>query len=152
VRLITEALGAILENKLPPKGTVLAPDKALCDECPRKETKPEKMELAEFKRPYQIIVDSEKCLLAQGLMCLGPVTRAGCEGACTKANMPCTGCQGPTSRVQDYGAKALSGFASILTSMEEKDVEAVLDSIVDPNGTFYRYSFPSSMMFKSLGA
>ncbi len=152
VRLILDALKAILEGNLPPKGTVLAPDKALCEECPRKESKPEKLEIQEFKRPYEIEIDPEECLLAQGLLCLGPVTRSGCEGACTKANMPCTGCQGPTSRVKDYGAKALSGFASVLTSKEEDEIDTVLDSIVDPNGTFYRYSLPASLMFKKLGA
>jgi len=43
VDLINKALGAILEGKLPAKGTVLAPDKALCQDCPRKESKPEKL-------------------------------------------------------------------------------------------------------------
>ncbi|MDI6795015.1 MAG: oxidoreductase, partial [bacterium] len=113
VKLIMNAVTAILEGKLPPKGTVLAPDIALCDECPRQETKPEKLLIDRFYRPHQIIIDNEKCLLAQGLLCMGPVTRAGCEGACPKGNMPCTGCLGPTSRIDDQGAKALSAFASI---------------------------------------
>ncbi len=150
VRLLKEAVNAVLEGNLPVKGTVLAPDKALCDECPRKETKPEKFEIEEFKRPYEIHIDPEECLLAQGLLCLGPVTRAGCEGACIKANMPCTGCLGPTSRVQDYGAKALSALASILQGMDEEEIEKALDSIVDPSGYAYRYSLPSSMMFKCI--
>jgi F420-non-reducing hydrogenase small subunit len=111
VKLIANAVTAILENKLPPKGTVLAPDKALCEECPRKPTKPDKLALKELKRPHQTLIDPEKCLLAQGLLCLGPATRSGCGAPCVSANMPCTGCLGPTSRVKDYGAKALSAIA-----------------------------------------
>ena len=35
-KLTKAALTALLEGRLPPKGSVLAPDIALCDECPRK--------------------------------------------------------------------------------------------------------------------
>ncbi len=146
VKLFSNAVQAILTNQLPPKGSVLAPDVAQCTECPRQNTKPEKLELKEFKRPFQIEVDAEKCLLAQGLMCLGPATRSGCDSPCMKANMPCTGCLGPTSRVKDFGAKAMAGFASILDSTDEKEIDKLLDSIVDPEGTFYRYSLPKSYM------
>ncbi|MGC9328923.1 MAG: oxidoreductase [Candidatus Hinthialibacter sp.] len=146
VKLLKNAVQAVLENKLPPKGTVLAPDVAQCTDCPRQDTKPERLEIKEFKRPFEIEIDPEKCLLAQGLMCLGPVTRSGCDSACMKANMPCTGCLGPTSRVRDFGAKALAGFASIIDSTDEKEIDRLLDSIVDPEGTFYRYSLPKSYM------
>jgi len=146
VKLIVETVTAILEGKLPPKGTVLAPDKALCDECPRKESKPEEFTIQEFKRPHQIIIDPEECLLAQGLLCLGPATRSGCEAACINGNMPCTGCMGPTSRVKDYGAKALSAIASSLDAEDEKVITRLMDAIVDPGGTFYRYSLPASLL------
>lgn len=148
VSLIVNAVTAILENRLPPKGTVLAPDKALCEECPRKATKPDKLALKEFKRPHQILMDSEKCLLAQGLLCLGPATRSGCGAPCIGANMPCTGCLGATSRVQDYGAKALSALASLIDSDDEKEIAALMEQIVDPVGTFYRYSLPASLLHR----
>lgn len=148
VKLIQDALAAILENRLPPKGSVLAPDTALCHECPRKDSKPEKLLVKEFKRPHEIEIDPEKCLLAQGLLCLGPATRSGCGAACINANMPCTGCLGPTSHVKDYGAKALSAIASILDSNDEKEIVSLAERIVDPEGTFYRYSLPASLLFR----
>ena len=92
------------------------------------------------------MIDQEECLLAQGLLCLGPATRSGCEAACINGNMPCTGCMGPTSRVQDYGAKALSAIASSLDADDEKDIVRLMDAIVDPGGTFYRYSLPASLL------
>jgi F420-non-reducing hydrogenase small subunit len=148
VNLIQGALAAILENRLPPKGSVLAPDTALCRECPRKDTKPDKLLVKEFKRPHEIEIDPEKCLLVQGLLCLGPVTRSGCAAACVNANMPCTGCLGPTDRVKDYGGKALSAIASILDSNDEQEIASLAKRIVDPEGTFYRYSMPSSLLFR----
>ena len=150
VKLIQNAIGALLEGKLPPKGAVLAPDVALCNECPRKDTKPDKPMVKEFVRPHQIIADPEKCLLAQGLLCLGPATRQGCGAACVNANMPCTGCMGPTSRVKDYGAKALSAIASLLDANEEDQIVKLLEGVPDPVGTFFRYSLPASYLHRRL--
>jgi F420-non-reducing hydrogenase small subunit len=148
VDLIKEAVNAIVSGELPPKGSVLAPDVALCEECPRRDSKPEELALQEFKRPHEIEIDPEKCLLAQGLLCLGPVTRKGCGASCVSVNMPCTGCMGPTGRVMDYGAKALSAIASSVDSKDEHEISAILDRIVDPVGTFYRYSLPASLLHR----
>jgi F420-non-reducing hydrogenase small subunit len=150
VKLIQSAIGALLEGKLPPKGAVLAPDVALCNECPRKDTKPDKPMIKEFVRPHQIIADPEICLLAQGLLCLGPATRQGCGAACVSANMPCTGCLGPTSRVKDYGAKALSAIASLLDANEEDQIVKLLEGVPDPVGTFFRYSLPASYLHRRI--
>jgi len=148
VDLIKGAVNAILSGELPPRGSVLAPDVALCEECPRRDSKPEELALREFKRPHEIEIDPEKCLLAQGLLCLGPVTRKGCGASCVSVNMPCTGCMGPTGRVMDYGAKALSAIASSVDSKDEHEISAILDRIVDPVGTFYRYSLPASLLHR----
>jgi F420-non-reducing hydrogenase small subunit len=145
-KLVAQALGALLSGDLPEKGSVLAPDRALCDECPRKASKPEKLTLKAFRRPSEVIVDPEQCLLAQGLLCLGPVTRGGCEALCVSGNMPCTGCFGPTSRVRDYGAKAIAAIASIVDSNDEEEIRRILEEIPDPTGTFYRYSLPASLL------
>jgi len=145
-KLLWDAVHALLGTELPPKGTVLAPDRALCEECPRKDTRPDKLLLKEFKRPTEVIIEEEKCMLAQGVVCLGPATRSGCEALCPQGNMPCTGCFGPTSRVRDYGAKALSAIASIIDSDDEAEIEKIVSTVPDPVGTFYRYSLPSSML------
>ncbi len=148
VRLIRDAVMALVEGTLPEKGAVLAPDVALCSECPRSPTKPEKLLVKSFKRPHEIVADPELCLLAQGLVCLGPATRAGCDAACIGGNMPCTGCMGPTGRVIDQGAKALSAIASILDSDDEEEIAALTAEIVDPVGTFYRFGLPASLLHR----
>jgi len=145
-RILSTALQTLLSGELPPKGAVLAPDSALCEECPRKDSKPENLSLAGFKRPHQVLIDEEKCLLAQGLLCMGPATRSGCEAPCIQGNMPCTGCCGPTSRVKDQGAKILSSLASLVESKDEAEIDVALATIPDPVGSFYRYSLPSSLL------
>jgi len=145
-KILWEAVQVLLSGSLPPKGAVLAPDRALCDECQRKDTRPEKLTLKEFKRPQDVIIDEQTCLLAQGVVCMGPATRSGCEALCPQGNMPCTGCFGPTSRVRDYRAKALSAIASIIDSNDEGEIEKIVQTVPDPVGTFYRYSLPTSML------
>jgi F420-non-reducing hydrogenase small subunit len=146
VGLIASAVTALVEGTLPDKGAVLAPDRALCSECPRAVTKPDKLLVDAFRRPHEVNIDPELCLLAQGLICMGPATRAGCVAACIGGNMPCTGCMGPTSSVADYGAKALSAIASIISANDEGEIVARIAEIVDPVGTFYRYSLPASLL------
>lgn len=149
--LIMKAITAILENKLPEKGAVLAPEKSLCDTCPRAEHKPEKLSIKAIKRPYEIKSDPEKCFLEEGIVCLGPVTMSGCGERCINANMPCRGCMGPTREVIDQGARAISTIATLLgledeETMSAEEVEKLIDQIVDPVGTFYRFGLAVSLI------
>lgn len=139
--LLLNVLNNILSGNLPPRGSILAPNKTLCDTCERNKTKPEKLKIERFYRPHEIDIDPEKCFIAQGLICLGPVTRGGCEERCIKGNMPCRGCMGPVDRVYDQGSKFISSIASLIDSFDEKEIEKIVDSIADPVGTFYRFTF-----------
>ncbi|MGD0353984.1 MAG: oxidoreductase [Dehalococcoidia bacterium] len=138
------ALEALLSGKLPPKGTVIAhPANAVCNDCPR--VKHEK-KIKAFHRPYEIIPEPDKCLLEQGLLCYGVATRGGCGAPCPQANMPCTGCYGPVEGVRDQGAHFLTALASVIDANNPDEIEKILDGIVDPAGTFYRYSLADSMI------
>ena len=137
-------LEALIEGKLPPKGTVIThPAPAVCNDCPR--VKHEKKVKA-FLRPYEIMPEPDKCLLEQGLLCYGVATRGGCGAPCPQANMPCTGCYGPVEGVRDQGSHFLTALASIIDSNDPDEIEKILDGIVDPAGTFYRYSLPDAMI------
>jgi F420-non-reducing hydrogenase small subunit len=150
-KLLQEALTALLSGAVPPKGAVLAPDIALCEECPRKDTKPADLSFTAFKRPHTSELDPEKCLLTQGFLCMGPATRGGCEAACVQGNMPCSGCFGPTSRVKDQGAKFFSSICSNVVATDEKEIDATLATIPDPVGTFYRYGLAASLLRARMG-
>ncbi len=144
--LVWNAVAAILEGKLPEKGSVLAPNKALCDTCSRNQTKPEKLAIKEFQRVATGTPDPEECFLARGYICLGPATRSGCGERCISANMPCRGCFGPPDGVVDQGAKMLSAIASIIDSSDAQEIEGIVNTIADPLGTFYRFALPSSLL------
>jgi len=144
--LIKKAIMMVLEDRLPPKGSVLAEKKALCDTCPRRDGRPDKLRIKEFKRLYESEWDPTRCFLDQGLICLGPATRGGCNARCINANMPCRGCFGPTDNVRDQGTSSLSFLASVIDSKDEEELNKIADSIPDPAGLFYRYSLASSML------
>ncbi|RJS80505.1 oxidoreductase [Candidatus Bathyarchaeota archaeon] len=143
------ALETIAKGELPPKGSVLAPLKSVCDECPRKR---EEKKISKIYRVYEKTPDPERCLLEQGILCMGPATRGGCGARCLKVNMPCTGCGGPCPNVPEQGAAMISALASILGLEEEKEkyseeeVEKLISQIKDPLGTFYMYALPASIL------
>ena len=144
--LTKAAVGALLSGQLPPRGTVLAPDTAVCEQCARRASKPADLAFSEFKRPHQAKVDPNTCFLAAGMLCMGPATRGGCEAVCTKGGMPCTGCFGPTSRVRDQGAKMISGLCANVSAKEPRAIADTLAGIPDPIGSFYRYALPRSLL------
>ncbi len=146
---VAEQTWAVLEKiikgePLPPQGSVIgAGEKTVCDECERKR---EEKKIKKFYRPYEKIPEPEICLLEQGIICAGPATRSGCGAKCIKANMPCRGCYGPPDGVMDQGAKFLGALASVIDSDDENEIRKILDGIVDPVGTFYRFSLADSLM------
>jgi F420-non-reducing hydrogenase small subunit len=149
VKLIANAVEAIATNKLPPKGSVLAPLKSVCDECPRKKND---KKISKIYRVHEKIPEPEKCLLEQGIICMGPATRSGCGAQCLDVDMPCTGCGGPCPNSPEQGAAMISAIASILGLENEaehytqEDVDNLMSQIKDPLGTFYMFSLPSSIL------
>jgi F420-non-reducing hydrogenase small subunit len=143
--LLAAAAERLLSGDLPPRGAVLAPNASLCDACPRKASRPERLELSSLRRLATTAIDPELCFLAQGLVCLGPGTRQGCQPGCVEAGMPCRGCFGPLDGVRDAGAAMLSAFASLLSG-DEAERAALAAELPDPAGTFWRYSFAAGLV------
>jgi len=145
--LVLNAVRTIASGNLPPKGSVLAPELAVCDECPRKK---EGKDIAEIKRIIDHIPDPEICLLDQGFICMGPATRGGCGAQCINANMPCTGCGGALPEAIEQGSAMISALSTVLGLANEKeedfDYDALLEQLKDPVGTFYKYALPDSII------
>jgi F420-non-reducing hydrogenase small subunit len=137
------AVGAILSGELPPPGSVIGADVTVCDECPR--TKSEK-KITRFYRPQEIIPDPDICLLEQGIFCAGIATRGGCGALCPQVNMGCRGCYGPNEGVVDGGARLIGAIGSVIEGRTAEDIDAVLDTLPDPAGYFYRFSLPHSLL------
>ncbi len=60
----------------------IEPDQAVCVECKLKEN---------------------ECVFERGMICLGPVTRGGCDARCPSVGQYCTGCRGLVSAAQRGG-------------------------------------------------
>ncbi len=143
VDLVLKVVNLFATSQLPRPGSVIASDKTLCDECERVK---EEKKITRIYRPHEIITDPKKCLLEQGIICLGPATRGGCGQRCIKVNMPCRGCFGPPPGVIDQGAKMLSALTSIYEAKEEEEIARLLGEVVDPAGTFYRFGMAKSLL------
>jgi len=145
--LVLEAVRAIASGRLPPKRSVLAPERSVCDECPRKK---EDKQITEIKRIVDHTPDPDRCLLEQGFICMGPATRGGCDARCIKANMPCTGCGGPCPGAIEQGSAMISALSTVLGLAAEKeegfDFDELLEQLKDPVGTFYKYSLAASII------
>lgn len=151
---IWAVLEAIITGvKLPDPGSTVvgASNVAVCHECPLE--KHEKT-IDRFYRPYEIIPEPGLCLLEQGIMCMGIATRGGCGALCPQVGMRCEGCYGLLDDVEDQGANMVSAIASVINVGKPGDDEAemerriaeVMDTIVDPAGTFYRFNMAHSLL------
>jgi F420-non-reducing hydrogenase small subunit len=116
---IVEALSALLAGKT----SWSLPERSVCDTCP---VIREKKSLgASIKRCFENAefnpdegLDKMRCLNEQNILCLGPVTLAGCAGKagvprCVQARTPCRGCFGPIRK----GAKPMVDMMGALTSV-----------------------------------
>lgn len=155
---VNEKLMMILKESLEGRNngvTVVGDEESLCRNCPRKPADLTKIKMPTIRRLHEVKVDETRCFLEQGILCMGPATRAGCGHPCLKNNSPCVGCMGPAPGVDDFGLKILSSISSIIAIDKEKELletglSKELDRIVDPLGSFYRYTFPTSTISQLL--
>lgn len=143
IQSIELAVNALVKGTLPSQGAVIGENVTVCDECLRQR---QDKKIKRFYRPQEIIPDPDLCLFDQGLFCAGMATRAGCNARCPNVNMGCRGCYGPNEGVVDQGARLISAIASAIDADTPEAVDAVLDTLPDPAGYFYRFHLPQSLL------
>jgi len=115
---IAAVLTALLKGEAP-----VLPGKSVCDTCPtRREGKGAVRTVRRFLQNAQYDparpIHDMRCLLERGLLCMAPVTRAGCAGAdgeaprCISARVPCRGCYGPVKSDGNQLLDMLNALAS----------------------------------------
>ncbi|MHB8068134.1 MAG: NADH-quinone oxidoreductase subunit B family protein [Desulfobaccales bacterium] len=115
---IAEAIVSLLEGRAPN-----LPTKSVCDTCPTiREGKGRVKKVRRFTENAHFEpgrpLSEMHCLLEQGFLCMGPVTRAGCAGAsgeaprCLVARVPCRGCFGPVQHDGNQLLDMLNALAS----------------------------------------
>lgn len=119
--LIVHTLKSVVSGKEP-----LRHQSVVCTECHRK-ILPAKLD--HLYGIYEKAVDPEICLVSQGFICLGSLTRNGCGAPCPRAGFPCFGCRGPADSLL-YRSKDMYAFLikviSKRTSIPEKKVKEEL--------------------------
>jgi F420-non-reducing hydrogenase small subunit len=114
----------------------------VCAECSRKP----------FKCPDQYYshypgenCDSSLCINAQGVLCLGFLTRGGCRAVCPQGGLPCWCCRGPS----DISLKKMSSGGSlekVLTDslyrrckIPSDKIEAIVNSLCKKGNSMLRF-------------
>ncbi len=116
----------------------------VCDTCDR--IIGSKSTMIRVKRDYEGLPNLEDCLIEQGYICMGPITRAGCGGLCIKVNAPCTGCYGHTK----WGVDQAERFADEVTKGFNVNIskEELLGQVKDHIGTFEKFTLASNRTYK----
>ncbi|MCU0563206.1 MAG: methyl viologen-reducing hydrogenase [Desulfobacterales bacterium] len=115
---VFNALVALVQGK-----PLSVSNKSVCDTCPTvRKGKGELKQVRRFLQAPQYQAADEplnqmRCLLEQGLLCMGPVTHAGCGGdavtpRCISARVPCRGCSGPVRHEGNQLLDMLNALAS----------------------------------------
>ena len=115
---VFNALVALVQGK-----PLSVSNKSVCDTCPTvRKGKGELKQVRRFLQAPQYKAPDEplnqmRCLLEQGLLCMGPVTHAGCGGdavtpRCISARVPCRGCSGPVRHEGNQLLDMLNALAS----------------------------------------
>ena len=137
--LIVEALTCLLEGK-----PFEMEEKSVCDTCP---VTREKKAVVDLKRPLEDIEfaqgepwENTRCLMEQGFLCLGPVTKSGCASEdsggtkvprCVQGYMPCRGCFGPIRKGANPLVDMMGALSSIgLNPRQVEDRRALLNRYI----------------------
>ena len=97
--------------------------------------------MTKVKRDYEGLPNMDDCLIEQGYICAGPITKAGCGALCVRVNAPCSGCYGQTAwgvnQAERFADTVLKGFNVSLSK------ESLLAQVKDPDGTFEKFTVAS---------
>jgi len=119
--LIVHSLKSIVSGKTP-----IRHQSVVCTECHRKIV-PAKLE--RLYGIYEKESDPVLCLVSQGFVCLGSLTREGCGAPCPRAGFTCFGCRGPADSLL-YRSRDMYAFLvkviSVRTSIPEEELKKEL--------------------------
>jgi len=119
--LLVHSLKSIVSDRQPERH-----QSVVCTECHRKII-PAKVE--RLYGIYEKQSDPTLCLVSQGFVCLGSLTREGCGAPCPRAGFTCFGCRGPPDSFL-YRSRDMYSFLvkviSTRTSIPEEEIRQEL--------------------------
>lgn len=113
---------------------ILHSPKTLCEDCPLKTevSRDRKFTITRLRpKPNEPVT---QCFLTKDILCLGPVTRAGCGHRCISAGQPCDGCFGSVKG--EFVANMVNFLATMNVALELKEYNSIFFKYSHPPGVF----------------
>jgi len=128
--ILGNCLIRLMENK-----DFSLPEKTLCFDCPLRNEYPipTNKKINEFLpdiNSFNEKSEPPECFLSKGILCLGPITRGGCDHLCIKQGVPCEGCMGPVAKDQ------LSNIINFISLYK------ISNDLKDEKSIFFKFSNP----------
>lgn len=125
--LLGNSLMRLIENK-----SILLSEKNMCASCPHKSEMHLNSQITKLNPSNsEIMSNKRECFLNNEILCLGPITREGCDNKCIELGLPCEGCLGPPSK--QYTSNLINFLSLVHLSNKLKRY----------SGIFYRFSKPT---------
>ena len=130
INLLGNALMDLVENK-----PIKLSEKNMCYSCPLKGEMKKNLNtpiLRLFPQNSEVNLNKNEqvCFLKRGVLCLGPITREGCDHRCIELGIPCEGCLGPVSK--DYTSNLINFLSLIPLSNQLKRYSGIFNRFSKP--------------------
>ena len=139
--LIIHTLKSIASEKKPMRYQSI-----VCMECHRK------IVAAKLERLYGIYekeADPHLCLVSQGFVCLGSLTRDGCGAPCPRAGFTCFGCRGPSDALLYRSRDMYSFLVKVISKRSGVPEDKVKAELYRNPFIFHTFIFSRFERFKS---
>jgi F420-non-reducing hydrogenase small subunit len=131
--LIVHTLKNIVSEKQPERH-----QSVVCTECHRK------IVAAKLDRLYGIYekpADPVLCMVSQGFVCLGSLTRDGCGAPCPRAGFTCFGCRGPPDSMMYRSRDMYAFLVKVIASRTSIPEETVKEELYRNPFVFHTFIF-----------
>jgi F420-non-reducing hydrogenase small subunit len=139
--LIVHSLKSIVSGKAP-----IRHQSVVCMECHRK------IIPAKLDRLYGIYekeADRELCLVSQGFICLGSLTREGCGAPCPRAGFTCFGCRGSADSLLYRSRDVYTFLVNVISKRTGIPEEKVKEELYRNPFIFHTFIFSKFERFKA---
>ena len=130
INLLGNALMKLVENE-----PIKLPEKNMCYSCPlngdiKNNLTTQITRLFATNFEVNRNQNNHDCYLKRGILCLGPITREGCDHRCIEQGIPCEGCLGPPSK--DYNSNLINFLSIIPLSNQLKRYSGIFNRFSKP--------------------
>jgi F420-non-reducing hydrogenase small subunit len=139
--LIVHSLKSILSGK-----PIIRHQSVVCTECNRKIVA---SKLDKLYGVYEKEADPNLCLVSQGFVCLGSLTRDGCGVPCPRVEFTCFGCRGPADSLLYRSRDLYSFLIKVISKGTGIAEEKIKKELYSNPFVFHTFIFSKFARFKS---